>query len=213
MSIVDKVISAVTPLESDDARAEARAKAQSAAQSGDWLSLVLDHHQQIETAFAAVEAASDSAARAAAQKRLGVLLTGHSNAEESILYPALSRAGEKGDAGTAYTQQAAAKMEMAELENLEPMSQEYLDKLGHIRGAVLHHVYEEEGTWFLELKDKAPAEEQAQLTRRYEEEFDRYVGAGGPEDDFDRYSRAERRPSDRVPPDRLADNGPGRGLA
>jgi hypothetical protein len=41
---------------------------------------------------------------------------------------------------------------------------------------VAHHVYEEEGTWFLELKEKASPADQTKLTARYEEEFKRYVG-------------------------------------
>ena len=76
----------------------------------------------------------------------------------------------------AYTEQAAAKIQMGLLETLAPMSQDYLDKLEHIRGAVAHHVYEEEGTWFLELKEKLPAPDQVKLTQRYREEFDRYMG-------------------------------------
>jgi hemerythrin superfamily protein len=113
----------------------------------------------------------------AAQKKLGLLLTGHSNAEESVIYPALTVAHEKGHATMAYSEQAAAKTQMAMLENLAPMTQEYLDKLEHIRGAVAHHMYEEEGTWFPALKEKAPGADQAKLTARYEEEFRRYVGS------------------------------------
>jgi hemerythrin superfamily protein len=181
MSIFDKVVAAVTPPESEQARAEARAKAQSAATAGDWLSMVLNHHAQIEAAFEAVRSARDSASRTSAQKRLAIILTGHSNAEESVLYPALAaQADEKGHATMAYTQQAGAKVEMAELETLAPMSQEYIDKLDHIRGAVAHHVYEEEGTWFLEIKEKLSAETQAKLTQRYREEFERYVGSDSP---------------------------------
>jgi len=70
MSILDKVVAAVTPPETDEQRAEARAKARSAATDADWLSLVLDHHMQIEAAFARVKAATDAAARIGAQKRL-----------------------------------------------------------------------------------------------------------------------------------------------
>jgi hypothetical protein len=66
---------------------------------------------------------------------------------------------------------------MGLLEGLPPMSQEYLDKLEHIRGAVAHHVYEEESTWFIELKQKLPGSDQAKLSQRYSEEFDRYVGS------------------------------------
>jgi hypothetical protein len=176
MSIIDKVVAAVTPPESEEARKEARAKARAAAKPGDWLSMVLEHHLQIENAFAEVKSATTAAGRLAAQKTLAVILTGHSNAEESVLYPALAGADEKSHATMAYAEQAAAKTQMALLEKLSPMSQEYLDKLEHIRGAVAHHVYEEEGTWFIELKDKVPAAEQTKLSHRYAEEFNRYVG-------------------------------------
>jgi hypothetical protein len=176
MSILDKVVAAVTPPESDEARAEARAKAQSSASPGDWLSMVLEHHRQIEAAFAAVKAATTAATRVYAQKELAVLLMGHSIAEEAVLYPALVAADEKSHATKAYTEQSAAKTQMGLLETLPPMSQDYLDKLEHIRGAVAHHVYEEEGTWFFELKEKLPAAEHTRLSQRYEEEFSRYVG-------------------------------------
>ena len=176
MSIIDNVVAAVTPPESDNARREAREKVLSLATPGDWLSVVLEHHENIEAAFAAVKAASTAAAQVAAQKKLATLLTGHSVAEEAVLYPALADAGEKGHATTAYTEQSAAKLQMGLLAKLTPLSQEYFDKLEHIRGAVAHHVYEEENNWFIELKDKVPSLEQDRLTARYVEEFSRYVG-------------------------------------
>ena len=73
-----------------------------------------------------------------------------------------------------YTEQVMVKMQMAELENLDPMSQDWMDKLEHIEGAVRHHMFEEEGTWFLELKDKGVNQEK--LGMRFAEEYDRYVG-------------------------------------
>ena len=69
------------------------------------------------------------------------------------------------------------KVQMALLEKLAPMSQDFIDKLEHIEGAVRHHVYAEEGNWFLDLKEKAPPADQAKLTARYAEEYDRYLGA------------------------------------
>jgi hypothetical protein len=177
MSIIDRVVAAVTPPESEEARKEARSRAQQAAKPGDWLSLVLQHHVAIESAFAAVKATRDAASRTAALKKLALILTGHSIAEEAVLYPALAGADEAGHATMAYTEQSAAKMQMGLLETIEPLSEDFLDKLEHIRGAVAHHVYEEEGTWFPELREKVPAADQARLTERYREEFERYVGA------------------------------------
>jgi hypothetical protein len=192
MSVLDKVVAAVTPPESEEARKEAREKARAAARPGDWLSMVLEHHLQIEHAFADVKAANTATARRAAAKTLAVILTGHSNAEESVLYPALVAADEKSHATMAYTEQAAAKIQMGLLERLEPMSQDYLDKLEHIRGAVAHHVYEEEGTWFIDLKERVPAKEQRELAQRYAEEFERYVGEDSP-DTESRHAGAARR--------------------
>ena len=175
MSIIDKVVAAVTPPESEEARAKARAKAEAAARPGDWLSQILNHHRQIEALFAAVKSATTAEARREAQKRLAVILTGHSVAEEAAIYPALAADKQVGHAELAYQEQSAAKMEMGLLERLDPMSQDYLDKLEHIRGAVAHHVYSEEGTWFLELAKDVGPEEQAMITQRYKEEFERYA--------------------------------------
>ena len=174
MSILDKAIAAVTPPVSDEKRAEAHAKARAAAEPGDWLSQVLDHHEHIDQAFAATKAATTAEARRKAQKMLGALLTGHSMAEEAVIYPALAQAGKQGHANTAYTEQVAAKQQMAALEMMDLMSEDYLDKLGHLEGAVKTHVYQEESDWFVDMKRDAPADAQAHATARYKEEAGRY---------------------------------------
>jgi hemerythrin superfamily protein len=176
MSFIDKVVAVVTPPESAETRRDARVKAQAAAGNEDWLAMVLEHHQQVEAAFAAVKSATDPASRIATLKKLSTLLTGHSIAEEAALYPALAHADEKSHAVKAYTEQSAAKLQLGLLQDLPPMSQEFLDKLGHIEGAVAHHVYEEESNWFLDLKNKLPAADQVKLTKRYQEQFARYMG-------------------------------------
>ena len=177
MSFIDKVVAAVTPSVSEEARRKARAKARAAAGENDWLALILQHHMQIEGAFEAVRAAQDSSARNTAHSELAVLLSAHANAEEAVIYPALIHFGHKGHGTAGYTEQAGAKANLGEMEYLDPMSPEYAEKLEHIRGAVAHHVYEEENGRFLDLKQLAPAA-QARLTQRYQEEFDRYMGHG-----------------------------------
>ena len=176
MSAIDKAIAAATPPVSPEKRAEAHAKARAHARPGDWLSLILDHHELIQGAFAALKAATTVEAGRAAEKRLGTLLTGHSMAEEGVIYPALAHAGHKISADMAYAEQVAAKMQMAALERMDPLSQDYADKLGHLEGAVLTHVYQEESAWFPKLHEEAPAVDQEMATRRYKEEFERYMG-------------------------------------
>jgi hypothetical protein len=176
MSIVDKVVAAVTPPETPEQRREARAKAQAAAGSDDWLAMILEQHVQIEGAFIALQTARDMPTRLAAQKELAALLTGHSNAEEAVIYPALLHFGHKSHAMSGYTEQAGAKANLGELEYLDPQSQDYMDKLEHLRGAVAHHMYEEENDRFLDLKQLSVAD-QDRLTRRFREEFERYGGS------------------------------------
>jgi iron-sulfur cluster repair protein YtfE (RIC family) len=176
MSLLDKVVAAVTPPETTQARQKARKEAHAVAQSGSWFAQILDHHEQIEAAFDAVEAAKTAEQRRATQKWLSVILTGHSIAEEAVIYPAMASHGEKLGAELGYQEQSAAKGEAAALEELDPLGEDYLDKLAHIRGAVAHHMYEEEHRRFPKLQDRASAETNTRLTQRYEEEFDRYVG-------------------------------------
>lgn len=179
MSVVDKVLGAITPPESDKARVEATAKARALSDGGDWLADALDHHDLIRQRFEACRAAEDPAARVAALRDLAVVLNGHSLAEELVLYPALAKAGEKGHAGLAYGEQTTAKMQMAELERIDPSKEAWRDKLEHIRGAVLHHIFEEEAKWFPDLKSKY--DDQAFLTLRFREEYARYVDGDGAE--------------------------------
>jgi hypothetical protein len=177
MSFLDKLVAAVVPPESEATRLEERARARAEATAGSWFSVVLDHHEQIEVAFEAVRAAGDAGSRRAAQKWLAAVLTGHANAEETVLYPALADAGHKTHAGMAYEEQAMTKIQLALLEKLEPMSQAFIDKLEHIRGAVTHHMYQEESDWFRELQAEVPGRDQAHLAERFQEEMSRYLGS------------------------------------
>ena len=46
-----------------------------------------------------------------------------------------------------------------------------------LRGAVRHHMYEEEAIWFPQLKKRSPAADQSMITSRFQEEFQRYSGS------------------------------------
>lgn len=134
MSIIDKIAIAIMPRETEEKRASARFIARALADPGDWLWYILDHHEGIETAFSAVRQAETRSTRAQALRQLGVLLTGHAQAEETVIYPTLVENAEKGHAAIGYEEQAMIKIQMAMLEKLDPMSQEFDDKLGHMKG-------------------------------------------------------------------------------
>ncbi|GAA4779607.1 hemerythrin domain-containing protein [Novosphingobium ginsenosidimutans] len=178
MNFFDRLAAAITPEATDEDRINARNEAQALAQDDDWLGSVLDQHEQIETLFAEAALAQPGDDRVAAMKKLGQLLTAHSMAEEVVLYPAIARIGEKGDATMAYEEQSMAKVEMAGLEQLDPESDEWAQKLEAIRKAVAHHVYEEESDWFPKLHRSISESEADMLSMRFDEEFDRHGDVG-----------------------------------
>jgi len=176
MSFLDKIAATLAPPESDEDRAKAHREAKALAPNNAWLARALSHHEQIEAGFATALNSSLEAEAKAAVKELSVLLIAHSIAEEVVLYPVLVMEGHKTHATEAYEEQQMAKVQMAELERLTPLSQEWRDKLEHIRGAVLHHIYREESTWFPEIVREAEPADLAMLDSRFSEEFDRSMG-------------------------------------
>jgi hypothetical protein len=97
---------------------------------------------------------------------------------------------------------------MAALEVMDPMSEDYLDKLGHLEGAVKTHVFQEESDWFIDMKEQAPADAQAHATARYKEESERYFegspsvgGVAGESRSFGSYASADsyQKPLDERP--------------
>ncbi|MDB5690196.1 MAG: hypothetical protein JWL91_2072 [Sphingomonas bacterium] len=177
MSFLDKVIGAVTPPESEETRLKARDRARVERPPGHWLTTIIDHHEQLEQAFAEVKQAGDAASRRQAQQRLWLMFLDHSNAEEAMLYPELAQ-NHKTEASMAYEEQQMTKVQFALLDKIDPMSQDYLDKFEHIRGAVTHHMYQEESDWFLELASELPERDQEEMARRYRDEIARCTGSG-----------------------------------
>ena len=176
MSFLDRIAAAIMPPESEEDRANARRGAEAIAREGGWFAVVLDHHRRIESCFGLAANAATAPERLSALKQLAAVLNAHAAAEEVVLYPAMTEQGEKSHATMAYEEQAMTKVEMARLEKIDPMSTEWREKLDHIKGAVQHHMYEEEGTWFPELQRTAPDADAAMLTRRFHEEFDKFAG-------------------------------------
>jgi iron-sulfur cluster repair protein YtfE (RIC family) len=176
MSFLDRIAAAVTPAASDEDRAEARRKVDMLAREHGWLQQILEHHRQIESAFAEALGATAPNERRRAAKQLGTLLTGHSMAEEAVIYPAIADHDGKGHAAMAYEEQSMAKVQFAKLEQLDPMGQEWREKLEHIKGAVEQHVYQEEDSWFPAVAEAIDADISAFLTTRYREEAGRYFG-------------------------------------
>lgn len=181
MSFLDRLAAAVTPAASDEDRAEARKRFEELATEAQFVGDILEAHKKIENLFGAAAKASDRATAKRAVEDLAVLLTGHSMAEEAVIYPQVSELSGKTDAAMAYEEQAMAKVQMAKLQDMTPLSDEWHEKLEHIRSAVEQHVYQEEHSWFPELVESASFEQRGEMSRKYREHFDRYCDDGGNE--------------------------------
>ena len=167
----------VTPSHTNVEREDVRTKAKKEA-TATWFTLILQHHEEIESTFDAIKDAKTLNARTAAQKKLMTLLTGHSVAEEAIVYPFMKLETSAMNATHAYAEQALAKVELVALDEIpDKMSKKYEEKLEEIRSAVVHHMIEEERDFFPELQSKVKHDEHAKITRHYKMEFERYVPA------------------------------------
>ena len=160
---------------SDWAAVEARSQTLTPAAARNWVSLVTCQHRQLENALACAKAALSRNERRAAHRWVEVLLGGHAMAESSVLYPALAALPESAATEPEPAELATAQGEMAALEMLEPLSKAYFDKLEQVRSVAVRHMDDAGNAWFA-VHQALPASEHAELTHRYQEEFERYVG-------------------------------------
>ena len=173
MTFLDRIAAAILPAASDEDRAEARLKLQELASGQTFAEDILRQHMQIERLFSEARNGTGEAAQATVTQ-LAMLLTGHSMAEEAVIYPEISKHSSKAHAGMAYEEHAMTKIELAELQKLHPGSAEWLEKLDHIESAVQQHVYQEESSWLPDVIRHAPMDERQRMSIEFREHFDRF---------------------------------------
>ncbi|MYL99353.1 hypothetical protein GR702_16415 [Novosphingobium sp. FGD1] len=174
MSFLDKIAAAVAPAASDEARGEARREAQRLGASEPWIATIVDQHKQIESLILEAINANTADGRIKGMRQLAAVLTAHSSAEEVVVYPDISEFDSKAHAVMAYEEHAMTKVQMALLEKIEPMSEEWQEKLRHIESALQQHMYQEESSWLPALASELSPEEKQRVTARFNEEYGRY---------------------------------------
>lgn len=179
MSFLDRIAAALTPAASEEERASARRRAEELATSEPWLAAILQQHKQIESLVTEAMTAGGATARREGARQLAAILTAHSTAEEAVVYPDVAEFSGKTHAGMAYEEHAMTKIQLAKLEKLDPMTEEWREKLQHIEGALQQHMYQEEDSWLPDLARNMPAQEKQRMAQRYMEEYERYCGTGG----------------------------------
>ena len=108
----------------------------------DVVDLIMNDHREVERLF---DLLRDSETRAQNVPVLVTLLTAHSRAEESSVYPvARDEAGAADEVAHSQTEHAEADELLARLEAADPASAEFDSVLTELVEAVTHHVEEEE---------------------------------------------------------------------
>jgi hemerythrin superfamily protein len=164
-------------------RAQSQAQVQQAAagQRADWFTAIRQHHQLIERAFDELLARDDQPfeQRDLQLRSLDQLLTAHSLAEETTIYPALALAGMRKEAENVYMVEAHIKIDAARVEMVAPgprNERDWVAPARTLRQAVLRHAKEdEEARLFPELQRRLNAAQNEQLSRAYAREFSRVM--------------------------------------
>lgn len=163
----------------------AQAQQQGSRPRGDWLAVIRQHHRLIERSFTELLARDDAPfeRRNLQLRNLDQLLTAHSLAEETVVYPALALAGLQKEAEHLYMDEAHAKIGLARVELVAPGrrgERDWVEPARALRDAVLRHATEdEEARLFPELHKRLDTAGNRRLSQAYAREFSRVIPVAG----------------------------------
>lgn len=122
----------------------------------DVVDLIMQDHREFERLFAELE--NEPEKRPALLPVLATLLTAHSRAEESDVYPAAAGAGGSDDVAHSQEEHVEADQILERLVACDPTSSEFADVLAELVEAVTHHLQEEEETVLPHMRETMPAD-------------------------------------------------------
>lgn len=124
----------------------------------DVITILKDDHRTVEELFQRFEATTDraKATRRKLADRIITELSVHAAVEEQILYPVTRALDEEAHEQTleALEEHHLVKLTLAELEKMDPADERFAAKVKVLAENVRHHVKEEEGTMFPQLREQ-----------------------------------------------------------
>ena len=127
----------------------------------DVVDLIMNDHRELEKIFQTLQTEPEK--RAGLVPVMITLLTAHSRAEESEVYPVAAEAGIAEDVEHSQKEHLEADQLAADLAGTDPASGDFEAKLTKLIDAVMHHVEEEEAKVLPGMKQNLGADELDQL--------------------------------------------------
>ena len=138
------------------ARAKSRAQTRSSrtpAGGQDAIALLKDDHREVEAQFEDYEGLTAAAEKKALAGKICAALRVHTQIEEELFYPAAREGtGDEDLLDEALVEHAGAKALIAEIEAMQPGEPLYDAKVKVLGEMIHHHVEEEEGELFPEVR-------------------------------------------------------------
>lgn len=143
--------------------------------SEDVVDLIMSDHREVERLFETLKSDPDS--RPGLTPVLTTLLTAHSRAEESDVYPAArDEAGIPDDVKHSQEEHLLADQLLAELADCDPTTPAYEAVLTKLVDAVTHHVEEEESTVLPGMRNGLSTERLAELGQAFLDSRAQHLG-------------------------------------
>lgn len=131
----------------------------------DVVDLIEKDHREVERLLAEIE--SDPVARPGLIPVLTSLLTAHSRAEESEIYPAVAEAGGADDVAHSQAEHLEADQILEDLAAADPESDEAVALIADLTEAITHHIEEEEETVLPHLRDRIDPDRREELRQAF----------------------------------------------
>jgi hypothetical protein len=120
----------------------------------DALELLKQDHQRVKELFQQADGAQDSNERKQLFNQIETELEIHAHIEETVFYPALAEREELKDmVAEAREEHQEVKALLEDMEHLQSDSEEFDSKLQELQETVEHHVEEEEGEMFPNVRE------------------------------------------------------------
>ena len=136
---------------------------------------VLEHdHREVEEMFAELETLRGASTEEARQRRkdltdqVTIELVRHSVAEEVLVYPQVDKKIGKDEADHARKEHAEAEETLKRLEKLDADDPAFDDELATLMGEIRHHIEDEEGEMFAQMRQVMEYDELRKLGARVE---------------------------------------------